>query len=70
MTKKKKQIKEVPVAKSTYEIFVDNASTFANTPEDAERKFRNATGRETISCYLYRHDYDIEGNLIETYMLA
>jgi hypothetical protein len=70
MSKKKKQSEERIVAKSTYEIYVDNSSSFANTPEDAERKFRNATGRETICCYLYRHDYDTEGNLIETYMLA
>jgi hypothetical protein len=67
MSKKKKVLE---VAKSTFEIWVDNNSTFVDNAVEAERKYRNATGRETIYCYLYRHDYDIDGNLIESYMLA
>lgn len=69
MTKKKKEA-VVKVHKSTWEICVDNNSTIVTTAQDAERKYRNATGRETIYAYLYRHDYDVNGKLIETYMLA
>lgn len=70
MAKKKKKEVEVEVFKSTWEICVDNTSTIVTTAQEAERKYRNAAGRETVYAYLYRHDYDAKGNLIETYMLA
>lgn len=69
MAKKKKEV-AVEVFKSTWEICVDDNSTIVTSADEAERKYRNATGRETIYTYLYRHDYDAKGNLIETYMLA
>lgn len=62
--------KEPVVFKSTWEIFVDNVSTIVETAQEGERKFRNAAGRETTYAYLYRHDYDSKGKLIESYMIA
>jgi hypothetical protein len=67
---KKKTEVEVVVAKSTYEIYIDSVSTFINSKDEAERKYRNAVGREPISCYFYRHDWDENDNLIETYMIG
>jgi hypothetical protein len=68
MSKKKIVVREV--ASSNYEIFVDDKTEIVNTFAEAERKFRNAVGREPISAYLYRNDFDAKGELIETYMLA
>lgn len=70
MTKRKKELVVKQVAKSTYEICVDDTSTIVETSQEAERKFRNACGRETINTYLYRHDWDEDGQLIESYMIG
>jgi hypothetical protein len=65
-----KKNKEPKVFKTTYEIWVDNISTIINSKDEAERKYRNAVGREPISCYFYKHDWDENDNLIETYMIG
>jgi hypothetical protein len=63
--------KEKTVSYSSYELVYDGNTFSIATKCEAERKYKNTKGKDSNGIvYFYRHDFDDDGKLIETYLLA
>lgn len=63
--------KEVTVFSSKWEIHSMDQIIEVKTDSDARKRFRNLiSGDSNVWAYLYRKDFDEDGKVIATYMLA